>query len=330
MVKERVKIGVIGVGHLGQHHAKHYKNLSSAELIGVFDEDRMTGKLISEKYKVKLFKSLKSLIDEVEAVSIVTPTKSHYKISKLCIENNIHVFIEKPITATLKQADSLLKLSEKSKSIIQVGHIERLNPALIALKSYNINPKLIEIQRLAPYTARGTDVPVVLDKMIHDIDIILSLVNSKVETIDASGLSILTDSLDIAHARISFESGTVASIMSSRIAKDDVRKIKLFQKDLYATIDLLMESTEIYKVTNDRNNQEKGGGLSIPFQYKSENKYIIYDKPNVPKYDSLKEELNNFILSIRGIEKPIVSGQDAKDALEVATIIEKRIIRDLK
>ena len=330
MVKERVKIGVIGVGHLGQHHAKHYKNLSSAELIGIFDEDKMAGKLISEKYKVKLFDSVKSLIDEVEAVSVVTPTKSHYKISKLCIQNNVHVFIEKPITATLKQADSLLKLSEESNTIIQVGHIERLNPALIALKSYNINPKLIEIQRLAPYTARGTDVPVVLDKMIHDIDIILSLVNSKVETIDASGLSILTDSLDIAHARISFQSGTVASIMSSRIAKDDVRKIKLFQKDLYATIDLLMESTEIYKVTNDKNNQEREGGLSIPFQYKSKNKYITYDKPNVPKYDSLKEELNNFILSIRGIEKPIVSGQDAKDALEVATIIEKKIIRDIK
>ncbi len=330
MVKERVKIGVIGVGHLGQHHAKHYKNLSSAELIGIFDEDKTAGELISEKYKVKLFNSIDSLIDEVEAVSVVTPTKSHYKISKLCIQNNIHVFIEKPITATLKQADSLLKLSEKSKTIIQVGHIERLNPALIALKYYNVNPKLIEIQRLAPYTARGTDVPVVLDKMIHDIDIILSLVNSKVETIDASGLSILTDSLDIAHARISFQSGTVASIMSSRIAKDDVRKIKLFQKDLYATIDLLMESTEIYKVTNDRNHQEKGEGLSIPFQYKSKNRYIIYDKPNLPKYDSLKEELNNFILSIRGIEKPIVSGQDAKDALEVATIIERKIIRDIK
>ena len=135
MVKERVKIGVIGVGHLGQHHAKHYKNLSSAELIGIFDEDKMAGKLISEKYKVKLFDSVKSLIDEVEAVSVVTPTKSHYKISKLCIQNNVHVFIEKPITATLKQADSLLKLSKKSNTIIQVGHIERLNPALIALKS---------------------------------------------------------------------------------------------------------------------------------------------------------------------------------------------------
>ena len=330
MVKKRVKIGVIGVGHLGQHHAKHYRDLPTAELIGIFDENKIAGQLISEKYKVKLFESIKSLINEVDAVSVVTPTKSHYKISKLCIQNNIHVFIEKPITATLKQADSLLELSKKSRTIIQVGHIERLNPALIALKSYNINPKLIEIQRLAPYTARGTDVPVVLDKMIHDIDIILSLVNSKVESIDASGLSILTDSLDIAHARISFQSGTVASIMSSRIAKDDVRKIKLFQKDLYATIDLLLESTEIYRVTNKSSDQKKEEGLSIPFQYKSKSKYIIYDKPNVPKYDSLKEELNNFILSIKGIEEPIVSGQDAKDALEVATIIERKIIGDIK
>ena len=200
MLKEPINIGVIGVGHLGQHHVKHYKSIEDANLIGIFDIDNDRAEKIGNKYDVPIFQKIEYLLDQVDAVSIVTPTPNHIEAARQCINKKKHVFIEKPITVTLEEADELLKLSKEKGVLIQVGHIERLNPALIALKSYPIEPKFIEIQRLAPYTTRGTDVPVVLDKMIHDIDILLSLVKSPVKSIKATGLSILTKSLDIAHA----------------------------------------------------------------------------------------------------------------------------------
>ena len=232
---------------------------------------------------------------------------------------------QKPITAEIEEADRLLSIAEKNKVLIQVGHIERLNPALLALDKYEIKPKFIEIQRLAPYTSRGTDVPVVLDKMIHDIDILLSLVKDPIKKIQATGLSILTSSIDIAHARMRFEDGTVASVMSSRIARDEVRKIKIFQKNLYATLDLLIGSTEIYEVVNDKTSKYK---MTIPFDYKGKTKLIGYHKPDLSKGDPLRMELENFILSIQGKRQPIVSGKDGRDALEVAIKIQEMIILD--
>ncbi len=208
MNDNQVRIGVIGVGHLGQHHVKHYKTIDNVELIGVYDIDRERSSEISKKFDVKV---------------IVTNTEHHFKIAEKCLKSKRHVFIEKPITAMIEEADKLLLLAEQNRVLIQVGHIERLNPALLALDKYKVKPKFIEIQRLAPYTSRGTDVPVVLDKMIHDIDILLSLVKVPIKKTQATGLSILTDSIDIAHARMRFEDGTVASVMSSRIARDEVR-----------------------------------------------------------------------------------------------------------
>ena len=230
MNDNQVRIGVIGVGHLGQHHVKHYKTLDNVELIGVFDIDRERSSEISKKFEVKVFDDLNSILEEVDALSIVTNTEHHYKIAEKCLRSKKHVFIEKPITAMIEEADKLLSMAEQNRVLIQVGHIERLNPALLALNEYAIKPKFIEIQRLAPYTSRGTDVPVVIDKMIHDIDILLSLVRAPIKKIQATGLSILTDSIDIAHARMRFEDGTVASVMSSRIARDEIRKIKIFQR----------------------------------------------------------------------------------------------------
>ena len=238
MNDNQVRIGVIGVGHLGQHHVKHYKTLDNVELIGVFDIDRERSSEISKKFDVKAFDDLNSILEKVDALSIVTNTEYHYKIAEKCLKSKKHVFIEKPITAMIEEADKLLSMAEQNRVLIQVGHIERLNPALLALNEYEIKPKFLEIQRLAPYTSRGTDVPVVLDKMIHDIDILLSLVKVPIKKIQATGLSILTNSIDIAHARMRFEDGTVASVMSSRIARDEVRKIKIFQEDLYTTLDL--------------------------------------------------------------------------------------------
>ena len=325
MNDNQVRIGVIGVGHLGQHHVKHYKTLDNVELIGVFDIDRERASEISKKFDVKVFDDLNTILEKVDALSIVTNTEHHYEIAGKCLKSKKHVFIEKPITAMIEEADKLLSMAEQNKVLIQVGHIERLNPALLALNKYEIKPKFIEIQRLAPYTSRGTDVPVVLDKMIHDIDILLSLVKVPIKKIQATGLSILTDSIDIAHARMRFEDGTVASVMSSRIARDEVRKIKIFQKDLYATLDLLIGSTEIYEVVNDETSKYK---MTIPFDYKGNTKLIGYHKPDLSKGDPLRMELENFILSIQGKQQPIVSGKDGRDALEVAMKIQEMIILD--
>ena len=325
MIDNQVRIGVIGVGHLGQHHVKHYKTLDNVELIGVFDIDQERSSEISKKFDVKVFDNLNSILEKVDALSIVTNTEHHYKIAEKCLKSKKHVFIEKPITAMIEEADKLLSMAEQNRVLIQVGHIERLNPALLALNKYEIKPKFIEIQRLAPYTSRGTDVPVVLDKMIHDIDILLSLVKVPIKKIQATGLSILTDSIDIAHARMRCEDGTVASVMSSRIARDEVRKIKIFQKDLYATLDLLIGSTEIYEVVNDETSKYK---MTIPFDYKGNTKLIGYHKPDLSKSDPLRMELENFILSIQGKQQPIVSGKDGRDALEVAMKIQEMIILD--
>ena len=324
MSNKHINIGVIGVGHLGIHHVKHYKNIRNVGLVGIYDIDIDRSKYVAEKYKTVFFEDLKELINKADALSIVTPTQNHFKAAKLCLQNKKHVFIEKPITVSIKEADTLLRLGMENSVIIQVGHIERLNPALLALKPYKINPKFIEIQRLAPYTARGTDVPVVLDKMIHDIDILLSLVNSKVDSVQATGISIITNSLDIAHARIQFKNGSVASLMSSRIAQTDVRKIKVFQKDLYSTIDLLKGLTEIYKI--EKNKYLKSKILeTATFDRNGKKRYINYMKPRIKKHDALELELINFINSIRGEGKPIVDGKAGRDALEVALKIQKMI-----
>ncbi|MFL3006460.1 MAG: Gfo/Idh/MocA family protein [Candidatus Neomarinimicrobiota bacterium] len=327
MSTKPINIGVVGVGHLGIHHVKHYAAIPNVNLLGIYDPDIKRSHYVAKKYKTIVFQSLKKLIKNVDALSIVTPTPNHFKTAKLCLKNKKHVFIEKPITVTLEEADKLLELSKNNSTIIQVGHIERLNPALMALEPYDINPKFIEIQRLAPYTVRGTDVPVVLDKMIHDIDILLSLIKSEVSSLEATGMSIITDSLDMAHARIQFKNGSTASLMSSRIAQHDVRKIKLFQKNLYSTIDLLKGTTEIYKI--EKNEKYKSDILkSADFQRNGKKRLITYMKPDIKKHDALELELRNFSNSIIGKEKPIVDGKSGRDALSIALDIQTIIKKD--
>lgn len=320
------RVGVIGVGHLGQHHAKHFSQISSADFVGVYDADSQRGKEIADKYHTNLFNSQKELLNACDAVSVVTPTVCHAVVSEQCIKAGKHVFIEKPITETVEEADRLIALAKKQGVQIQVGHIERLNPALRSLRGYSLNPKYIEVQRLAPYTARGTDVPVVLDLMIHDIDIVLALVNSPVKNIRASGVSIMTDSVDIANARIRFENGTVASMTSSRIAKDKVRKTKIFQKDMYVTIDFLLGLTELYRVASEKNNKAI---LTAPLSTDDNQREIIYEKPIVVPADAMKLELANFIESIRGEETPIVDGAAGREALDVAVRIHDMILEDI-
>ena len=329
MKSQKISIGVIGVGHLGQHHVKHYSNMDHIHLLGVYDTDSVRGKKIANTYNTKYFTEANELMQKCDAISIVTPTESHYDVANSAISNfNCNVFIEKPITETTIQADRLIEEAKKKKLIIQVGHIERLNPALKVLGKYDLNPRFIDIQRLAPYTVRGTDVPVVLDLMIHDIDILLSLVKSKVKSIHASGVSILTNSLDIAHARIRFENGTVSSITSSRVAKDKVRKIKIFQENLYSTIDLLLSQTEIYNITKNKHLIENALHIE-PFPEENDNRYIIYEKPEIDEYDPLRAELDNFVNSILKKEKPIVDGIAARNALDVVIKINEMILKDL-
>ena len=329
MISEKTKVGVIGVGHLGQHHAKHYHFQDGTNLVGVYDTDSNRGEEIAKQYNTKFYNKPSDLMKLCDGISVVTPTESHYNVAKMAIEDfNCHVFIEKPITETIQQADDLIELVKTKNKIIQVGHIERLNPALKVLEQHNLNPKFIEIQRLAPYTVRGTDVPVVLDLMIHDIDILLSLVKSDVKSIHASGVSIITDSVDIANARIRFNNGTVSSITSSRVARDKVRKIKIFQESLYTTVDLLMEQTEIYSITKDPT-LVPDVLQTEPFTQNNKEKFIAYQKPELKKYDLLRLELKNFIGSIEGKEKPIVNGIEARNALDVVIKINDMILEDL-
>ncbi|MBU0529635.1 Gfo/Idh/MocA family oxidoreductase [bacterium] len=323
-----IKVGVIGVGHLGQHHVKHFASLPGAILMGVYDLDTTRANEIAKQYKTKSYRTVAELLSTCDAISIVTPTTQHAEIAELCIKSGKHVFIEKPITKTVAEADHLLSLTEKNGTVIQVGHIERLNPALLALKGFELKPKFIEVQRLAPYTVRGTEVPVVLDLMIHDIDIILSLVDSPVKTIRASGVSIMTNSVDIANARIRFENGTVANLTSSRIAQNKVRKLKLFQRDMYVTIDFLLGLTEVYRSV-DSDIKVSNALVTAPLDSNGRLRAIVYEKPTVEKIDALRLELTNFIESIQGKAKPIVDGKAGRDALEVATNIHKMIIEDV-
>ncbi|MFC1549808.1 Gfo/Idh/MocA family protein [Candidatus Neomarinimicrobiota bacterium] len=324
----KLKIGVIGVGHLGQHHAKHYHLMSDVNLIGVFDLNQRRANEIAKTYNSRSYSDLSKLIETCDALSIVTPTKFHAEVAKQCFAAKKHVFVEKPITKTVAEADELIELASQVGVTLQVGHIERLNPALLPLNDIDLNPKFIEVQRLAPYTTRGTDVPVVLDLMIHDIDIILALVQSPVKNIHATGVSILTQSVDIANARIRFENGTVANITSSRIAKNKVRKIKVFQRDMYITIDFLLGLTEVYRII-DFNHKNSKPLVSAPYEQNGQQREIVYEKPALQQIDALHMELKNFVDSINGKATPIVDGKAGRDALSVAIKIQNMIIEDI-
>ena len=312
-MKSKIKGGVVGVGHLGKHHVNHFSKINDAKLIGVYDINSKTAKKISKRYNTTPFKSLSELIEQVDAVSVVTPTREHVSTAEECLKRRKHVFIN---------------LAKENNVIIQVGHIERLNPALMPLADYDLNPKFVEVQRLAPYMIRGSDVPVVLDLMIHDIDLVLSLIPSSIKHIESTGVSIMTNSVDIANARISFENGAIANLTSSRVAKDRVRKLKIFQQDLYITVDFLIGLTEIYKAM-DANQKDPDAIMTAPLELNGENRQIFYEKPTIPKIDALKMELENFIKSAKGEAKPIVDGAAGRSALNIAIEIQNKILEDL-
>lgn len=321
----RIKIGVIGVGRLGSLHAKMFTEVGSAQLVGVHDIDAGRCESVAKEVGVRAFSRLDDLLESVDAVSIATPTVTHHAIASRAIERGLHAFIEKPLTSTVDEAETLIRAADMRKVKVQVGHIERFNPALIALEKYRLAPMFIECHRLAQFNPRGTDVAVVLDLMIHDIDIILSLVRSPVEKIEASGVAVVSDSLDIANARIQFENGCVANVTASRISQRKMRKMRLFQRDAYISIDFSDGLAEIFRLVDETDPTATSTMMLGEIGEGKHKRKIVYEQPEVKEVNALKYELESFLRSIRDDSEPLVTGHDGLRALQVADEIMKRI-----
>lgn len=311
-----LKIGVLGAGHLGKIHLRLLNQSTCYELVGFYDPNEENALKVEEEFGYKKFNTILDLIENVDVVDIVTPTLSHYDCAKIAIQNNKHVFLEKPIANTVEEAEELIALAKKHNVKGQVGHVERFNPAFIAVKNQINNPMFIETHRLAEFNPRGTDVPVVLDLMIHDIDAILSVVNSPIKNINASGVAVISDSPDIANARIEFENGCVANITSSRISMKNMRKSRFFQKDAYISVDYLDKICEVVKMQDA---PETPGEFDMILQNAEGNKKQIYfENPNVLPNNAILDELETFADAINKDINPIVTLEDGTNALRVA------------
>lgn len=322
---KKIKIAVIGTGHLGRLHSKLLKEVDNCELIGIYDKDIEKANAVGKEFGINVFTSIEDLYSKAEAVSIVATTSAHYEICKASLEKGIHVFVEKPITAQIWEGEEIVKLANTNKLKLQVGHIERFNPALLSLEKYGLNPMFVQSDRLSQFNPRGTDVAVVLDLMIHDIDIILSLVKSEVKHISASGVAIVSDNIDIANTRIEFENGAVANVTASRISQKRMRKMRMFQKEGYISIDFQAGSAEIFRLVPPGQELENGlisfGEIGVG----DKKKMVVYEQPQIVEVNALKHELQLFINTIVNDEKPVVSGEDGLKALRVANEIIKKI-----
>jgi len=324
---DKVKVGVIGVGHLGRHHTRVYRQLPQAQLVGVHDIDSEKAQKVAKEFDTRYFENLDDLLERTDAVSLVVPTTIHYALACDILDQGKNLLIEKPITETVKQAEELVSLAGAKNVILQVGHIERFNPAFKAIENLKLEPKFIESHRLAQFNPRGTDVAVILDLMIHDLDLILSLVKSEVKRIDAAGVSVISDSEDIANARLTFENGCVANITASRISARPLRKMRLFQRNSYISLDFLERSVEIYKLvdTNSVSVEEKEKETVVGNLPTGEvGKTIVYEKPEIESEDMLTSEIVSFLDAVKNRTHLKVSGEDGKRALEVALeIVDK-------
>jgi predicted dehydrogenase len=315
-----LKVGVFGVGHLGKFHLNNWKEIPGVEVVGFFDPHDDTASQVAEKYQLPRFLDADTLIDACDAIDVVAPTNYHFEVCEKAIKKGKHVFVEKPLANTMEEARQLVKLAKESGIKFQVGHVERFNPAFLALKGMPLNPMFIEVHRLAQFNPRGTEVSVILDLMIHDIDIILSIVKSDVKNISASGVGVLTDTPDIANVRIEFDNGCVANLTSSRISMKKMRKIRLFQKDSYIGIDFLNKKTEIIKLKEPQDSNVFAFDIETP----SGTKTIAMSNPAVPEVNAIKRELEEFTNAINNNTKTIVSEMDGLMAMDVAhQILEK-------
>ena len=316
-----LKIGIIGAGHLGKFHLNNWLEIDDVVVVGFCDTDETNAKTVTEKYKIKRFASAEELLDNCDAVDIVAPTTYHYELCALALRKGKHVFVEKPLTNTMDEAKALLKLAVESNLKFQVGHVERFNPAFVALKNYKLEPMFIEVHRLSQFNPRGTDVSVILDLMIHDIDIILQLVKSNVSYISANGVSVLSDTPDIANVRIEFDNGCVANLTSSRISMKKMRKMRLFQKDAYIGIDFLEKKTEIISqnATTDKN------VFTFDIDTGKGKKTVAIANPVVADTNAMKEELIAFKNAVLHNTETAVTVVDGFRAMEVAHQILSKI-----
>ena len=311
-----LKIGVLGAGHLGKIHLRLLQQSSNYDLVGFYDENHENGAKIAAEFGYTQYDTIAKLIHAVDVIDIVTPTLSHYKCAKVSIKSGKHVFIEKPISTTVEEAEEIISLATANNVKGQVGHVERFNPAFIAVKNTIENPMFIETHRLAEFNPRGTDVPVVLDLMIHDIDAILSVVKSKVKNINASGVSVISDTPDIANARIEFENGCVANLTASRISLKNMRKSRFFQKDAYISVDFLEKKCEVVKM---KDAPEVPGDFDMILQNaEGVKKQIYFSNPEVEQNNAILDELESFANAINTNTSPIVTLEQATDALRVA------------
>lgn len=324
-----LKIGVLGAGHLGRIHIRLIKELSDKfELVGFFDPNDDNANIAIEEFEVKRFSSLDELLNEIDCVDIVTPTITHYECASVALRKSKHVFIEKPVTQTVEEGRKLVALAQEAGVKVQVGHVERFNPAFQKAEVHLNSPKFIETHRLAQFNPRGTDVPVVLDLMIHDLDAILSVVRSGVRRISASGVAVVSDTPDIANARVEFDNGCVANLTASRISMKNMRKSRFFQKDAYISVDFLEKELEVVKM-------EDIEGDPDPFDMVFElgegkpTKRILFDKPEIEPTNAIKEELSTFHDSIVNNTEPVVPIQDGLAALEIAQEIMDKIHSNL-
>ena len=314
-----LKAGVLGAGHLGKIHLRLLNQSRKYDLIGFYDADEINGKKVEEEFGYKYFNTMDALIQAVDIVDIVTPTLSHYDCAKKAISFGKHIFIEKPITNTVEEAEHIRTLLAEYDIRGQVGHVERFNPAFISVREQIKNPMFIETHSLAEFNPRGTDVPVVLDLMIHDIDIILCVVPSKVKNVSASGVSVISDTPDIANARIEFENGCVANLTASRISLKNMRKTRFFQKDAYISVDFLEKKCEVVKM---KNAPKSPGDFDMILQNaEGIKKQIYFDNPEVANNNAILDELETFADAINNNTTPIVTLHDGTEALRVATMI---------
>lgn len=315
-----MKLGLFGVGHLGKFHLNNWQTIDGIEITGFYDPHDGNAAEVAAKYGIERYTSAEALMQQIDIADIVAPTDQHFSLAGMAIRNGRHVFIEKPLANTMAEAKELLAMAREASVKIQVGHVERFNPAFQALKEVNVQPMFIEVHRLAQFNPRGTEVSVILDLMIHDIDIILSIVQSDVKQISASGVAVITETPDIANVRIEFNNGCVANLTSSRISMKKMRKMRLFQKDAYIGIDFLEKKTEIIRLEQSEDKDAFVFDLETP----SGNRRIAVSSPPVHNGNAILAELQSFVKSINENTTPVVSEIDGYLAMEVAhKILEK-------
>jgi predicted dehydrogenase len=316
------KIGVVGAGHLGKIHIKILQKADFVNFIGFFDIDPIVRKQINAELGAKAFDNYQDLINACEIIDIVTPTLSHYTCAKLALKASKHIFIEKPVTNTLDEVKKLIKLTNKTGVKAQVGHVERFNPAFLEARKQIKNPKFIEVHRLAQFNSRGTDVSVILDLMIHDLDIILHIVNQPIKSINASGVSVMSNTPDIANARIEFINGCVANITASRMSLKNIRRSRFFQKDTYVAVDFLNRRYEYISLEEVNKTEKFAPIIDIG---SNERKKIIVQSDKSNEINPIEEELKSFIKSIQSDINPIVDLKAAQSALQLAIDIAEQI-----